>query len=268
MLGAIIGDIVGSIYEFNNIRTKDFPLFGTDYEEPFFTDDSVMTIAIAAAILSCKDNYTNLSSQAIKFMQGIGRSYPGCGYGGSFFNWIFLDNPKPYGSYGNGSAMRVSACGFAGRTLEEVKDLSKKVTAISHDHPEGLKGAEATAVAIFLAREGKSLQEIKEYITKHYYDIDFTLDEIRPTYRFNETCQDTVPQAFEAFFESTSFEDAIRNGISIGGDSDTIGAIVGGMAEAYYGIPEWIREEAISYLDRTLYSVVEAFEKKYPPKII
>ena len=252
MLGAIIGDIVGSIYEFDNLRSKDFPFFGTDRKKPYFTDDSVMSIAIAAAILACKDDYTDLSHQAIKFMQGIGRNYPNCGYGGSFYYWIFGNNPRPYLSFGNGSAMRVSACGFAGRTLGEVKDLSEKVTIISHNHPEGVKGAEATAVAIFLAREGKNKEEIREYITKNYYKIDFTLDEIRPTYKFNETCQDTVPQALEAFFESTSFEDAIRNGISIGGDSDTIGAIVGGIAEAYYGIPKDIREKAMTFLDATL----------------
>ena len=164
--------------------------------------------------------------------------------------------------------MRVSACGFVGKDLEEVKDLSKKVTEISHNHPEGLKGAEATAVAIYMAREGKSIEEIKDYITQNYYKIDFTLDEIRPTYRFNEICQDTVPQALEAFFESTSFEDAIRNAISIGGDSDTLAAITGGIAEAYYGIPKKIRDEGKSFLDDTLKFILEEFETKFPPKFI
>ena len=268
MLGAIIGDIVGSVYEFNNIKTKEFPFFGDEYEHPFFTDDTVMSLSIAMALLQSKGNYKNLSNDCIRYMQYIGQKYPFCGYGGSFYNWIFADDPQPYNSYGNGSAMRVSACGFVGKDLEEVKDLSRKVTEISHNHPEGLKGAEATAVAIYLAREGKSIKEIKDYITQNYYKIDFTLDEIRPTYRFNEICQDTVPQALEAFFESTSYEDAIRNAISIGGDSDTLGAITGGIAEAYYGIPKKIREEGKSFLDDTLKFILEEFEDKFPPKII
>jgi len=268
MLGAIIGDIVGSIYEFNNIKTKEFPLFGDTYEQPFFTDDTVMSLAIAEAILQSNGNYDNLSKTCVEYMQYIGQKYPFCGYGGKFYYWIFSDNPQPYNSFGNGSAMRVSACGFVGKDLEEVKDLSKKVTEISHNHPEGLKGAEATAVAIFMAREGKCIEEIKDYITQNYYKIDFTLDEIRPTYKFNEICQDTVPQALEAFFESTSFEDAIRNAISIGGDSDTLAAITGGIAEAYYGIPKKIRNEAKTYLDKTLSLILDDFESKYPPKIL
>ena len=259
MLGAIVGDIVGSIYEFHNIKTKDFELFSDDC---FFTDDSIMTIAIAKAILVCKGNYTNLSDKAIYYMKKIGRQYPYCGYGGRFFDWIFSDDSDAYNSFGNGAAMRVSCCGDIANSIEEAKDLSKKVTAITHDHPEGIKGAEATSVAIYLARHGKSKDEIRNYINKYYYDLDFTLDEIRQDYKFDETCQGTVPQAIECFLESTDFEDAIRNAISIGGDSDTMGAITGGIAEAFYGIPDDIREEAVSYLDYELEDILDEFEKK------
>lgn len=196
-------------------------------------------------------------------MQRIGRPYPDSGYGGRFFNWMYSDNPQPYRSYGNGAAMRVSACGFVARSLEEAIELSKAVTEVTHNHPEGIKGAEATAVAVYMARTGSSILDIQDYINKHYYKIDFKLDDIRDTYEFNETCQDTVPQALEAFFESTDFEDAIRNAISIGGDSDTLAAITGGIAEAYYGIPADIRAAALEYLDEEMYKLLTEFEKKY-----
>lgn len=258
MLGAIIGDIVGSRFEWINIKTKEFELF-TD--KCSFTDDSVMTIAVADALMRAEGNVDTLPEYAIESMQHIGRPYPHCGYGGSFYYWIYSDDPRPYNSYGNGAAMRVSACGFAAKSLEEAKAFSNAVTAVSHNHPEGLKGAEATAVAIFLARSGKDISEIKQYIQKEYYPIDFTLDEIRDTYRFNETCQDTVPQALEAFLESSDFEDAIRNAISIGGDSDTLAAITGGIAEAYYGIPQDIKDRALAYLDDRLLEVVRKIYK-------
>ena len=214
MLGAIIGDIVGSRFEWNNNRNKDFDFLTY---KCFFTDDSVMSLAIAKAILNCNGDYSDLSNQATKTMQSIGRPYQNCGYGGLFYNWIYSDDPKPYGSYGNGAAMRVSACGIVARSLEEAVELSRKVTEITHNHPEGIKGAEATTVAIYLARTGHSLLDIQDYINRNYYRINFKLDDIRDTYEFNETCQETVPQALEAFFESTCFEDAIRNAISIGG---------------------------------------------------
>lgn len=260
MLGAIIGDIVGSRFEWNNIKTKDFELF-TD--KCGFTDDSVMTIAVADALMRAEGNIDILPTYAVESMQRIGRPYPHCGYGGSFYHWIYSDAPKPYNSYGNGAAMRVSACGFLAKNLEEAKAFSNAVTAVSHNHPEGLKGAEATTAAIFLARSGKTISEIKQYIQNEYYPIDFTLDEIRDTYRFNETCQDTVPQALEAFFESTDFEDAIRNAISIGGDSDTLAAITGGIAEAYYGVPDDIKNMALGYLDEKLMEVVKRFYTVY-----
>lgn len=262
MLGAIIGDIVGSRFEWNNIKTKEFDFLTY---KCFATDDSIMSLAVAQAILDCNGNYAELGNAAVKRMQEIGRPYPNCGFGGMFYQWIYSDNPQPYGSFGNGAAMRVSACGFAATSLEEAISLSKAVTEVTHNHPEGIKGAEATAVAIYLAREGKSIFEIRDYINKHYYPMDFTLDSIRDTYEFNETCQDTVPQAIMAFLESTDFEDAIRNAISIGGDSDTLAAITGGIAEAYYGIPTEIRKHALTFLDERLMKILVAFENVYAP---
>lgn len=264
MLGAIIGDIVGSRYEWNNNRSKEFD-FLTD--ECFFTDDSVMSLAIAKAIMKSSYDYRDLSEKAVQCMQEVGRPYPDSGYGGSFYYWMYSDDPKPYNSYGNGAAMRVSACGFVANDMEEAKLLSQKVTSVTHNHPEGIKGAEAVAAAIYLARSGKNMSEIRDYIDKHYYPMDFTLDLIRDSYEFNETCQKTVPQAMMAFFESNSFEDAIRNAISIGGDSDTIAAITGGIAEAYYGIPREIRKVAITFLDDRLLKILVDFENKYPAKI-
>ena len=262
MLGAIIGDIVGSRFEWNNHRDKDFELFTNGC---FPTDDSIMSLAIARAIIVSKPDFSDLSDNAVKCMQSIGRNYPDCGYGGRFYGWMFSDDPRPYNSYGNGSAMRVSAAGFAAKSLEEAKLLSKLVTEVTHNHPEGIKGAEATAVAIYMAKTGSSIFEIKDYINENYYPMNFTLDEIRDTYRFNETCQDTIPQALQAFFESSGFEDAIRNAISIGGDSDTLAAICGSVAEAYYGIPDDIRKQALTFLDKDLLKLLTLFESKYTP---
>lgn len=263
MLGALIGDIVGSRFEWNNHRSKDFELFAKGC---FATDDSIMSLAVAKAILDSGKDRADLGKLAIKWMQTLGRKYPNAGYGGRFRWWLVEDDPQPYNSWGNGSAMRVSACGFAARSLEDAVALSKAVTEVTHNHPEGLKGAEATAVAIYLARSGNSLKEIERYIKEKYYNIDFTLDGIRDTYEFNETCQDTVPQALEAFFESTGFEDAIRNAISVGGDSDTLAAITGGIAEAYYGIPENIRAGAVAFLDEMQKQILFDFEAVYPSK--
>ena len=262
MIGAIIGDIVGSRFEWNNIKSKDFEFLTY---KCFATDDSVMSLALAQAILVSKPDYSDLSNNAVECMQAVGRNYPDCGYGGAFANWMFSDDPKPYNSFGNGAAMRVSAAGFAANSLEEAKMLSKKITEVTHNHPEGLKGAEATAIAVYMAKTGSSLLEIRDYIDKYYYPMNFTLDSIRATYKFNETCQDTVPQALMAFFESTDFEDAIRNAISIGGDSDTIAAICGGVAEAYYGVPADIRKHALTFLDKQLLQLLTLFENKYPP---
>lgn len=264
MIGAIIGDIVGSRFEWHNIKTKEFDLFS---KKCSVTDDSIMTLAIAKAILE-SETMDDLSKNAEIWMQEIGRPYPYSGYGGSFYRWMYADDPAPFNSFGNGAAMRVSPCGFAARSLPEAIAMSKAVTEVTHNHPEGIKGAEATTVALYMARTGSSIDEIRKTIDAQYYPMNFTLDGIRDTYKFNETCQDTVPQALMAFFESTSFEDAIRNAISIGGDSDTLAAIAGGVAEAYYGVPDDLRAQAIEYLDDRLESVLFAFEAKYgfPPE--
>ncbi len=267
MIGALVGDIVGSRFEWRNHRSKDFDLFTP---QCFFTDDSVMTLAVCDALLRCEGDFSDLGARAVGSMRTVGRPYPNCGYGGRFHAWMYSDDPRPYNSYGNGAAMRVSGCGYAARTLGEAKRLSKAVTEVTHNHPEGIKGAEATAAAVYLARTGASLADIRSFVTENYYPLDFTIDGIRKSYRFNETCQGTVPQALEAFFESTGFEDAVRTAISVGGDSDTLAAITGSVAEAYYGVPEDIRERAISYFDKdkdkALLNILTEFERVYPPK--
>ena len=268
MFGAIIGDIAGSYYEINNIKTKKFKLM--EKYKSKFTDDTITTLVVAKSILECNNNYDVLKEILINNMVSIGRKYSQCGFGGSFFKWIISDNHEPYNSYGNGAAMRVSACGLVAKNMEEVKKLSKIVTEISHNHPEAMKAAEAISVSIFMAKSGCKMNDIKSYILKNYYDIKFTLNEIRPMYDFNITCQGSVPQALEAFFESKSFEDAIRNAISIGGDSDTIAAITGSIAAAYYGVPNKLKRKALSFfdenLDNELIEIINDFERKYPTK--
>jgi len=264
MLGPIIGDIAGSIYEFNNIKTKDFDLLTY---KCFFTDDTIMTLAIAKAILLSKNDFSELGKNAINLMRSLRREYPNAGYGALFEKWLLSDDPKPYNSFGNGAAMRVAACGFAARTLEEAIALSRAVTEVTHNHTEGIKGAEATAVAIFLAKSGKNILEIRDYIDKHYYPMNFRLKDIWDSYSFNETCQGTVPQAIGAFLESKNFEDAIKNAISIGGDSDTLAAITGGIAEAYYGIPANLRKHALTFLDEQLLKILIEFENNIAPFI-
>ncbi|MGI5831163.1 MAG: ADP-ribosylglycohydrolase family protein [Thermoguttaceae bacterium] len=261
MLGAIIGDIVGSRFEWNNLKSKDFEFMT---HRCYVTDDSVMTLAIADAIMACQNDFTNLGQAAIASMQRLGRQYPDGDYGSHFNEWLYLENPAPYNSYGNGAAMRVSPCAYAASSLEEALLLSRKVTEVTHNHPEGIKGAEATTVAIWLARQGDNILEIRDYIHQHYYPMDFTLDGIRPTYTFDVSSQGTVPQAIMAFLESRDFEDAIRNAVSIGGDSDTLAAITGSIAQAYYGIPGDIREHVLTFLDETLLKILLDFEEMYP----
>lgn len=261
MLGAILGDIVGSRWEFQAYKSKLFPLFTSGKND--YTDDSVMTLAIAEALLTGAHGYA-LAQKTVALMQDYGRRYPGRGYGGRFVGWLVDDDPQPYNSFGNGSAMRVSACAYAAKTLEEAKDLSYIVTAVTHSHPEGIKGAEATTVAIWMALHGATKDEIRAEIEAHYYPLNFTLDEIRPSYRFNEICQDTVPQAIVSFLEAEDFEDTLRNAVSLGGDADTLAAIAGSIAEAYFGLPEQLRERGLSYLPDELASVVERFEAAYP----
>ncbi len=268
MIGAIIGDIAGSRFEFNNYKKKDFELFS---EECHVTDDSILTLAVAKAIMeTCKvirpligkpetreKFYVMAEWMANKYLREIGRKYPECGYGGMFAQWIQSVVPKPYNSFGNGAAMRVSPAGFVAGTEGEAISLADAVTQVTHNHEEGMKGAEAVAVAIFMARHGKSKMEIRKRISSDYYLLDFTIDVIRDAYEFNETCQGTVPQAIEAFLESTSFEDAIRIAISLGGDSDTLAAITGSVAEAFYGVPDEIRERALTYLDSYLRGIYD-----------
>ena len=258
ILGAAVGDIIGSIYEFNNYRSKEFLLFSP---KCFFTDDTVMTFAILKALLDCKGKYKNLEKYATKEMLAFGKKYPDEDYGGRFRDWLNSKKPVPYNSYGNGSAMRVSAVPYFAKSLEEVKELSYLVTKPTHNHPEGVKGAEATAVAIWLALNGKTKEEIKEHIEQNYYILDFDYDDLKQNYYFNETCQETVPQAIYCFLISTDFEDAIRTGISIGGDSDTLCAITGAIAEAYYGVPESISNIALQYFDKNLLKLHEEFKK-------
>lgn len=264
MLGAIIGDIAGSRFEgrHRNIKTKSFRFFTPDCHP---TDDSVMTLAVGKAILASSADFSDLSAQCIKYMREIGCRYPHCGYGGKFKEWLFASNPVPYGSFGNGAAMRISVAGDAAYTIEDAKKIALIATDVSHNHAESRKAAEAVAVAGFMAKTGNSSAVIKAYIGANYYPMDFSLDEIRPTYEFTSSCQGSVPQALMAFFESTSFEDAIRNAISIGGDSDTIAAIAGGIAESYYGVPDEFRYAAIPYLYDDELEILEEFEKKYPP---
>ena len=257
ILGAVAGDIIGSRFEWNNYKAKDFELF-TD--RCSFTDDSIMTIAVGMALLQCNGNYEDLSDKAISSMQQIGRLYPHSGYGGSFYAWLFGDDPKPYNSWGNGSAMRVSACAYIARSFDEAIELSHKVTAVTHNHPEGLKGAEATTIATYMALNGATKEEIRQHILDNYYNIDYTLDDIRESYHFDVSCQGSVPQALQAFFESEDYEDAIRNAISIGGDSDTIAAITGAVACAYYGMPNEIKEKAYAILTPQLKEIVDIFD--------
>lgn len=253
MIGAIIGDIVGSIYEWNNIKTKEFPLFKPNC---FFTDDSVLTIAVADAI-----EKGGTKEDFIQSIKTFGRKYPNAGYGGNFRKWLLSDQVKPYNSYGNGSAMRVSPIAFAYDDLKVVEEKAKISAEITHNHPEGIKGAQATAACIFLARSNYTKDEIKKYVEKTYgYNLDRRLDVIRLDYTFDVSCQGTVPEAIIAFLESTDFEDAIRNAISLGGDSDTLAAITGSIAEGAYGVPDAIKEKALNYLDENLLKVVESFQ--------
>jgi ADP-ribosylglycohydrolase len=254
MIGAIIGDIVGSIYEFDNHRSMDFTFFS---EKCFFTDDSVLTIALADAILHEKNYAVLLKEYVVR--------YPNRGYGMGFNRWAQSEDMKPYNSYGNGAAMRISPVGFASNDLDMVLSSAEKYTAVTHNHPEGIKGAQAAAAGIFLARTGKSKQEIRTYIQQTFgYNLNRTCDEIRPEYHFNETCQQTVPEAIIAFLESNDFEHAIRLAISLGGDSDTLACITGGIAEAFYGgVPEWMETHAMNLLENRLQKLVIEFRARF-----
>ena len=254
LLGAIAGDVIGSVYEFRATKRTDFDLF-LDYSE--YTDDTVMTVANADWLLT--------GDSLFGIMQDYGNRYPTAGYGGMFYDWLKSREPKPYNSWGNGSAMRVSPVGWAFDTLEETLEAAKRSAEVTHNHPEGIKGAQATAACIYLARTGKSKQEIKEYVERKFgYDLSRTCDEIRPTYQFNESCQETVPESIIAFLESADYESAIRLAVSMGGDADTMGAITGGIAEAFYGgVPEHIKNEVVQRLPNEFIEVMHKFYQKF-----
>lgn len=261
ILGAIIGDISGSRFELvNNKYGKEFEFF---YKYCRYTDDSVMTLAVAKAFLEAKNDYSDIEEKVIKSMTEVGRKYPNCGYGPSFYRWIISENHKPYGSFGNGSAMRIGAVSVVAKNIDEIKKLSAIVTNVSHNHPDSINGSETVAVAIHMALNGKSKEEIKEYIETNYFKIDdLKIDTMKPQY-FHINCVETVKQSLAAFLESNDFEDAIRNAIALGGDSDTIAAITGSIASAYYGIPEDICNNALEYLDDYLIKIHDDFIKKY-----
>jgi len=254
MIGAIAGDVIGSVHEFSNIKTEDFPLFSPGST---FTDDTVMTIAVADSILTGK-------GYAAAFKEW-GRLYPHAGYGGMFKQWLRSDDSKPYNSFGNGSAMRVSPVGFAFDSLDKVLEEAKKSAEVTHNHPEGIKGAQSVAAAIFLARTGKDKKEIKDYIEATFnYDLSATLAEIRPDYRFDPTCQGSVPQAIIAFLESSDYEDAVRKAISLGGDTDTQACITGGIAQAYYKtINDDILKKVRALMDGRLLDVLDLFNARH-----
>jgi ADP-ribosylglycohydrolase len=254
MIGAIAGDIIGSVYESHPIKTKNFPLFGPLCD---FTDDTVLTCAVAFAVLRGRSYRQSIIE--------IGRRYPRAGYGESFGRWLFSDNPQPYNSFGNGAAMRVSPVGLAFTTVDEVLEQAKKTAEISHNHPEGIKGAQAAALAVFLARTGHGKEEIRETISRRFgYNLQRTVESVRPAYGFDISCQGTVPEAIVSFLDSVSFEDAIRNAVSLGGDSDTLACITGGIAEAFYrDIPDRIRARVRKCLGRDLLAITEEFCKIY-----
>jgi ADP-ribosylglycohydrolase len=258
MIGAIAGDIIGSVYEANPVGTPHFhPLFDP-YCRP--TDDTILTVAVADAILRGDDD-----GDLVDRLKYYAQLYPHAGYGGTFVRWVMSLSRSPYNSWGNGSAMRVSPVGWAYGTLDEVLHHAKRSADVTHNHPEGVKGAQATAAAIFLARTGKSKTEIHEYIeTTFGYDLTRSLDAIRPTYRFDVSCQGSVPESIIAFLESENYEDAVRKAISLGGDADTMACIAGGIAEAFYGgVPEEIKDEVLDRLDDRLCGVVEEFTARY-----
>lgn len=263
MFGAIVGDVIGSRFEGRNNKSKEFDLFHPTCR---FTDDSVMTAAVAASFLGLNESFDDLEEALVLNMKDFGKLYPRAGYGPQFKKWIESKDSEPYNSFGNGSAMRVSACGHVGKSLEETLTLAERVASVTHNHPEGIKGAQAVAGAIFLARTGKNKEEIRQFVTDNFYNLDFTLDAIRPSYQFDSSCQGSVPQAIVAFLEAEDFEDAIRNAVSLGGDSDTLAAIAGSIAEPFFGIPDEIVYQTTDFLPSLIMEVSYYFEQDYPSK--
>ncbi len=255
MIGAVIGDIVGSVFEFDNQRSVDFPLFSSSST---FTDDSVLTFATAAVLLD-KGDYSAA-------YQDFARRYPGRGYGGNFYRWIYTDDPQPYNSFGNGSAMRVSPVGFAFESLEETLAEARRSAEVTHNHPEGIKGAQATAQVIFMSRKGATKAEIKQEITQRYgYDLSRPLDLIRQVNQFDATCPGSLPEAISVFLEGKDYEHTIRLAVSIGGDTDTIACIAGGMAQAFYGsIPAGIERDARARISAEFVDILDRFQTQFP----
>ena len=256
MYGAILGDIIGSPYEFDQgDKRKDFPLFS---EESYFTDDTVMTVAVAEAFMDAPDDEEIIRKRLIASIQKWGHRYPGAGYGLKFCDWLENKDPQPYNSWGNGAAMRVSPVAWIYNDLATVRRMARLSAEVTHNHPEGIKGAEATASAIFLGRTGHSKSEIKAYIEKEFhYDLSRTCDQIRPTYRHVESCQETVPEAITSFLEGNSFEDVIRTAVSLGGDCDTLTAIAGSIAESFYGVPNYLKQECCSRIPNEFAIIIE-----------
>ena len=254
MLGALAGDIIGSPYEFYNTKSMDFELF-TEWTK--FTDDSVMTLAVAKWLI---EDAEHSARHLIRCMQELGRRYPGAGYGGNFDWWLRQENPQPYNSWGNGTGMRVSPVGLYAKTLDDALELAEISASVSHNHPEGIKGAQAIAASVFLCKDGKSKQEIKEYVEETFgYNLSRTIDDIRPNYYFDVSCQGSVPEAIIAFLEGNSFEEVIRLAISIGGDSDTIGCMAGAIAACRYPIPDDIAKRCDSLLTEDLRDIKDRF---------
>ncbi len=263
MYGAILGDIIGSPYEFdfNNYKAKDFPLFS---KGSCFTDDSVITLAVAQGLMNVTADAGDgeIKESLVSSVKTVGRRYPYCGYGGRFSGWLFEEDTEPYGSYGNGSAMRVSSAAWLYGDMDSVRRAARLTAEITHNHPEGVKGAESTAAAIFMARTGRSKAEIKDYMTGQFgYNLSRSCDEIRPGYTMNESCQKTVPEAITAFLESCGFEDALRTAVSLGGDSDTLAAITGSIAEGFYGVPEELKTQCRLRLPPDLLEILERYDR-------
>ena len=258
MLGAIFGDIVGSVYEFNNTADLHFPLLSR-YSRP--TDDSIMTLAVARALMETWGQPDDaIRAALVREMRDFGARYPNGGYGGRFSDWLSADDPQPYGSFGNGSAMRVSPVGWLCGTMEDTLHMARLTAEVTHNHPEGIKGAQAIAAGVFLARAGQDKDAILRSLTERFhYDLTRTLDEIRPTYGFYEICQKSVPEAIRAFYEGETYEDVIRRAVALGGDSDTIACMAGALAEAYYGMPEAFQKEALARMDSFQRGVVQDF---------
>lgn len=260
MLGALIGDIAGSPYEWSNCKSKEFPLL-----EPRcrMTDDSVMTAAVASAVLMGDlDNLDTFRQNVIAEMRRLGNLFPGLGYGPRFEKWLKAEDPRPYHSLGNGSAMRVSPVAWAAESLSQCLALAKASAEVTHDHPDGIAGACCVAGAVYLARMGEDKAAIRDHVTR-YYPLNFTLDEIRDDYQFDVSCAGSVPQAMEAFLEAADFEDAIRGAVSVGGDSDTIACMAGAVAAAFYGIPRDIREKALPFLEGEVRNIFDRFIQVY-----